>query len=52
MYIELFIDVSFQFNNNTLPCYVFIKQIKEGIGLDEIKGVIYMNQNLIIEGIT
>ncbi|KAM3141116.1 hypothetical protein pb186bvf_006721 [Paramecium bursaria] len=51
-YIDLFIDISFQFNNNTLPCYVFIKQIKEGIGLDEIKGVIYMNQNLIIEGIT
>ncbi|CAD8138477.1 unnamed protein product [Paramecium octaurelia] len=51
-YLEIFIDISFNFSSNILPSFCFMKEIKQGIRQDGLSGFILLDSKQNIEGIT
>ncbi|CAD8190941.1 unnamed protein product [Paramecium octaurelia] len=52
LFVEMFIDVCFNITGDLFPIYSFIKQIQSDGAYENIKGHIYLNHELRIEGIT
>ncbi|CAD8103995.1 unnamed protein product [Paramecium primaurelia] len=52
LFVEMFIDVCFNITGDLFPIYSFIKQIQSDGAYENIKGHIYLNNELKIEGVT
>ncbi|CAD8125327.1 unnamed protein product [Paramecium sonneborni] len=52
LFVEMFIDVCFNLTGDLFPIYCFIKQIETDGAYENIKGHLYLNNELKIEGIT
>ncbi|CAD8117952.1 unnamed protein product [Paramecium sonneborni] len=52
IFVEMFIDICFNIQGDTFPIYCFLKQIKSDGAYENIKGHIFLNHELRIEGIS
>lgn len=50
--LELFIDINFNFRNNILPCYCFLKEIKRNLRQDSQSAFMIVDQFSKIEAMT
>ncbi|CAD8113913.1 unnamed protein product [Paramecium sonneborni] len=52
IFVEMFIDICFNIQGDTFPIYCFLKQIKSNGDNENVKGHIFLNDELKIEGIS
>ncbi|CAD8095762.1 unnamed protein product [Paramecium primaurelia] len=52
IFVEMFIDICFNIQGDTFPIYCFLKQIRSDGAYENVKGHIFLNHELRIEGIS
>ncbi|CAK91855.1 unnamed protein product (macronuclear) [Paramecium tetraurelia] len=52
IFVEMFIDICFNIQGDVFPVYCFLKQIRSDGAYENVKGHIFLNHELRIEGIS